>query len=160
MIDGIASIPSEAIDEYRDGARTGLGPQRMVPELYCSDLARSLSFWTDVLGFIVLYDRPEERFAFLDRNGAQLMIEEPVDPTRTLGSAAMTPPLGRGMNLQVDVEDVDRLHRVAAEAGVAIVLPLEECTYRRGGGSVTVRQFVVADPDGYLIRLSQLLGAR
>ncbi len=44
MIDGVASIPPEAIDKYRDGARTGLGPQRMVPELYCSDLARSLSF--------------------------------------------------------------------------------------------------------------------
>jgi catechol 2,3-dioxygenase-like lactoylglutathione lyase family enzyme len=47
---------------------------RLVPELYCSDFDRTLHFYTDLLGFTVLYARPEERFAYLEREGAELMI--------------------------------------------------------------------------------------
>jgi catechol 2,3-dioxygenase-like lactoylglutathione lyase family enzyme len=32
----------------------------LVPELYVSEIGRSLHFYTGVLGFAVLYDRPEE----------------------------------------------------------------------------------------------------
>ena len=35
----------------------------LVPELTVSDLGRSLAFWRDLVGFGVLYDRPEEGFA-------------------------------------------------------------------------------------------------
>jgi hypothetical protein len=55
---------------------------KLVPELYCSDFARSLKFYTGVLGFFVRYDRPEQRFAYLERDGAELMIEQTVDPGR------------------------------------------------------------------------------
>jgi hypothetical protein len=30
-------------------------------------------------------------------------------------------------------------------------------TYRTGAGAVTVRQFLVQDPDGYLLRFSEAL---
>ena len=39
---------------------------RLVPELYVSDFDESRRFYTDVLGFTILYSRPEERFAYLD----------------------------------------------------------------------------------------------
>jgi lactoylglutathione lyase len=40
---------------------------RLIPELDVSDLDRSLALYVDLIGFSVLYDRPEEeRFAFLD----------------------------------------------------------------------------------------------
>jgi hypothetical protein len=44
---------------------------RLIPELDVSDLDRSLNFYVKVVGFSVLYDRPEERFAFLDLDGAR-----------------------------------------------------------------------------------------
>lgn len=110
-----------------------------------------------MLGFKIEYDRAEERFAFLDRGGARLMIEQTVDPARRLILAEPVHPFGRGMNLQVPVDDVDALYEVVVAAGAPIVLPREEREYRRGTGSVRVRQFVVADPDGYLLRLSQVL---
>jgi catechol 2,3-dioxygenase-like lactoylglutathione lyase family enzyme len=50
---------------------------RLVPELVCSDLARSLDFYVGVLGFAVVYERTEERFAYLEREGAELMLEQP-----------------------------------------------------------------------------------
>ena len=43
---------------------------RLVPELYCSHFDRTLQFYAEVLGFTVLYARPEERFAYLEREGA------------------------------------------------------------------------------------------
>ena len=58
------------------------------PELDVSDLDCSLTFYVDVVGFSVLYDRPEERFAFLDLDGARLMLEEAAGPGRRFRSVA------------------------------------------------------------------------
>ena len=50
---------------------------RLVPELICSDLAPSLCFY-QLLGFEVAYERPRERIAYLKRDGADLMLEQPL----------------------------------------------------------------------------------
>ncbi|MEZ5374632.1 MAG: VOC family protein [Microthrixaceae bacterium] len=76
----------------------------LVPELDVTDLDASLGFYTDVLGFDVVFQRRAERFTYLERDGMELMVEGPT------------------------------------EAGN--------------------RQFVVADPDGYLWRPFRDLGVR
>jgi catechol 2,3-dioxygenase-like lactoylglutathione lyase family enzyme len=111
------------------------GNRKIVPELYCSDFPRSLQFYTEVLGFRVRYTRPAERFAYLY-------------------------PFGRGMNLEIGVDDVDAIYARAQAAGTIIFLPLEERWYRRDAAEVGNRQFVAMDPDGYLLRFAQDLGVR
>lgn len=145
---------------------------RLIPELYCSDFARSLAFYTDVLGFTVRYTREEERFAFLEREGAQIMIEQPaehfsVSPqgragegSRTWLAAALDHPYGRGINLQIEVADIASLHAAVVAAGCVVHVPLEDAWYRVGAFEVGSRQFVVQDPDGYLLRFFQALGER
>ncbi|MGO4722689.1 MULTISPECIES: bleomycin resistance protein [unclassified Inquilinus] len=133
---------------------------KLVPELYVSEIGRSLGFYTGVLGFAVRYDRPEERFAWLDRDGAALMLEQPVDAGRTWLAGPLEPPYGRGVNLQIEVADVDALHAAVLAAEAPLVLPLEERWYRRDDGETGNRQFVVRDPDGYLLRFFQDLGSR
>ena len=49
---------------------------RLIPELYCSDFERSFDFYTRIAGFTLLYKREEDRCAFFEREGAQLMIEQ------------------------------------------------------------------------------------
>jgi hypothetical protein len=49
---------------------------RLVPELLVTDIDKSLRFWRDVCGFTVLFDRPNEGFAYLDLDGAQIMLDE------------------------------------------------------------------------------------
>ena len=49
---------------------------------------------------------------------------------------------------------------LAALKGAALHLPVEERWYRAGDRDIGVRQFVVADPDGYLLRFSEPLGSR
>ncbi|HUY68553.1 MAG TPA: VOC family protein, partial [Alphaproteobacteria bacterium] len=49
---------------------------KITPELDVSDLQKSLVFYTGIAGFRMLYERPEEKFAYLDINGGGLMLEE------------------------------------------------------------------------------------
>ncbi|WP_372781247.1 bleomycin resistance protein [Phenylobacterium sp.] len=132
----------------------------LVPELDVTDLDLSLAFYCDVLGFVIRYARPEERFAYLQRDGAELMLEEAAGPGRRFRTAALEPPFGRGMNLQIRVADAGALCRKAAAAQARIVVDLEDRWYRRAEDEVGNRQFVVADPDGYLLRFYEDLGAR
>jgi catechol 2,3-dioxygenase-like lactoylglutathione lyase family enzyme len=81
----------------------------LVPELMVADIRRSLAFYLDVLGFQVMWQRPKDRFAYLGRDGAEIMLEQSVG--RHFLAALLEYPYGRGMNLQIRVADVDALHR-------------------------------------------------
>ena len=48
----------------------------LIPELTVKDLERTKTFYTDVLGFTVEYEREEDRFVFLSLEGNQLMFEQ------------------------------------------------------------------------------------
>ena len=130
---------------------------RLVPELIVSDLAQSLVFY-ESLGFAVLYERPEERFAYLDREGAHLMLQEPVG--RVFLAGELDAPFGRGVNFQIEAPDADALYDGARTLGAPVYLPIEEHWYRRGDREVGSRQFIVSDPDGYLLRFFQDIGDR
>ena len=127
----------------------------LVPELYVRDLARSLDFYCGALGFRIVYQRPEERFAYIERGGAELMLEEPIG--RTWLAGPLEAPYGRGVNFQIAVEDAASLRDAALAAGAPLILDLEEKTYLRDDEPVRVRQCVVQDPNGYLLRFSELL---
>jgi catechol 2,3-dioxygenase-like lactoylglutathione lyase family enzyme len=133
---------------------------RLIPELDVSDLDRSLAFYVGLVGFELAYDRPEERFAFLELAGAQLMLEEAAGPGRRFRNAPLERPFGRGVNFQIAVADAAALCARLVEAGIEPFLPLEERWYRRGAEELGVRQFATTDPDGYLLRFVSELGSR
>ena len=133
----------------------------LVPELSVGDLAASLAFYTGLLGFSCRYSRPEEGFAFLERAGAQIMLDQAGIGRDFDPGLSMSPrPWGRGMNLQIRVLAVEPLLAALSRAGWALSLPLEERWYRAGAEDLGNRQFVVADPDGYLLRFYEDLGRR
>lgn len=69
-------------------------------------------------------------------------------------------PFGKGVNVQIRVPILAPLVQALARHGVALYLPVEEKWYRIGAQEAGQRQFVVADPDGYLLRFFQPLGSR
>ena len=73
---------------------------------------------------------------------------------------ALEHPLGRGMNLQIKVADVDASYASVQAAGLSVIIPLEEHWYRQDQFEAGSRQFVTADPDGYLLRFFRELGGR
>lgn len=133
---------------------------KLVPELMVADIKQSLDFWTALIGFRVVYERPEVGFAYLDLDGAQIMLEQhdPLEGQWVTG--ALEAPLGRGINLQIAVDLVEPiLHRLAA-AQWPLFRACEDAWYRADAVEVGVREFLVQDPDGYLVRLAESLGER
>ena len=133
---------------------------KLVPEIYCSDFEKSLKFYTEILGFTIKYARLQERFAFLEREGAEIMIEQPMDKARTLIADELTYPYGRGVNFQITVSHAEALHAKVKNACVPIFWPLEDKWYQAGSFEIGNRQFVIMDPDGYVLRFAQTLGER
>jgi catechol 2,3-dioxygenase-like lactoylglutathione lyase family enzyme len=122
-----------------------------------SDRAASLDFYVRILGFAVRYDRPAERFSYLDFGGAELMIEQETDFWAT---ALRERPYGRGVNLQIEVESIAPILERLQRAGVTLFRPVEDAWYRAGDRYTGNRQFLVQDPDGYLLRFFEDLGER
>ena len=133
---------------------------RLIPELDVSDLDQSLHFYKTLGGFEIVYERPEERFAMLSLEGAYLMLEEASGPGRRFGTAPLERPFGRGVNFQIQVSNVELIYDRMIDAKVEILVSLEERWYRSDEFELGNRQFVVADPDGYLLRFFSDLGSR
>lgn len=66
-------------------------------------------------------------------------------------------PLGRGINLQIDVADLQPLYQALLANDVPLRLSPETVDYRTGDSWIRVRQLMIQDPDGYLLRFSQVL---
>lgn len=133
---------------------------QLIPELDVTNLEQSLHFYVNTIGFSVKYERSEERFVMLDLEGAALMLEEAAGPGRRFRTAPLEKPFGRGVNFQIQVSDVDSIYKKVLASQSEIIVPLEERWYRSGAKELGNRQFVVADPDGFLLRLYSDLGSR
>ena len=82
------------------------------------------------------------------------------DTDRNWISGALEFPYGRGINLQIETDNVDDLYDRVNKSGARVFLPLEEKWYRADEQQLGNRQFIVMDPDGYLLRFFQDLGER
>lgn len=124
----------------------------LVPELSVSDIAASRHFYCAVLGFSVVYERPEEGFAYLALGAAEIMLDQ-MGTGRDWVTGRLEHPFGRGINFQIEVGAVAPMLDSLAAAGIDLFQPLEVKSYRVGESDVVQRQFCVQDPDGYLLRL-------
>lgn len=129
----------------------------LVPELLVSDLDRSLDFWCGLCGFTVRYMRPVERFAYIELGSAHLMLEQ-LGVGRNWVTAPLEAPLGRGINFQITVPRIASITSALASAGIALFMQPERKWYQVGDGEVEVEQFLIKDPDGYLLRFQSPLG--
>lgn len=132
----------------------------LVPELIVSDLTQSLRFYCDVLGFNVEYDREEDKFAFLSFGNSQIMLEEDWHTESPWRVGPLEPPFGRGMNLSIECPDALALASALEQAGYTLRQGIEERWYRSNDEHRGQRNFLVLDPDGYLLRFAQDLGGR
>ena len=131
----------------------------LTPELMCTNIKTSLAFYTGILGFSIQYQREEKGFAMLERQGARIMLDEIIPGSkRSWIAAPLEVPFGRGINFQIETTAVDDLYARVQKAEAIIFLPMEEKWYRADDVEVGNRQFIVQDPDGYLLRFFQDLG--
>ncbi|AVO52430.1 VOC family protein [Ectopseudomonas mendocina] len=132
----------------------------LTPELLVHNLSTSLGFYCDLLGFKVLFERVEQGFVAIGLGEAALMLEQIADNLDSDDPWVVGPldaPLGRGINLQITVDDIERLHQRLLQSDQRPRLPLEDVSYQAGAQLLKVRQFMLQDPDGYLLRFSQII---
>ncbi len=129
----------------------------VVPELGVTDISASLAFWCGVVGFRVVYDRPDARFAYLALGDAQIMLCELNGRWET---AETSRPFGRGLNLQIMVEHLAPIVAGLEAAGWPIYEGPSDAWYRVGPELRGQREVLIMDPDGYLLRFSEFLGQR
>lgn len=85
------------------------------------------------------------------------MIEQTDEPWLT---GAMEKPYGRGINLQIEVTSTKPLLDALRRLNWPLYRELYDAWYRVGEKQSGNRQFLVQDPDGYLLRFFENLGER
>lgn len=129
----------------------------LIPEFGCSDFEKSKDFYINFLGFKVEYDRPEDKFCFLSLGPVQLMLEEQNGHWDT---GSMEYPYGRGVNFQLNISSITPVLDSLRRHGYPLFREPEERWYRKGEEEVGMREFLVQDPDGYLLVIKETLGVR
>ena len=124
----------------------------LVPELSVTDIERSKWFYTELLGFRLEYERINDKFAFLSLNHAQLMIEEINGHWET---DLLEYPLGRGVNFQITGADIPPIVNRLNKHAIALFREPFVSEYTTGETIIKEIEFLIQDPDGYLLRFSQ-----
>ena len=141
-----------------NGAPPRTGWARMVVELHVNDLAASLSFWRDVLGFETAFERADERFVYLEHaQGHQIMLCQRHGRFET---GPLDRPLGQGAMLQMYLEDIAPVLQALTARNWPIYLGPREVWRRTGDRESGQREVFVQDPDGYLIMVAHNIGER
>lgn len=130
---------------------------KLIPELSVSDIDKSLKFYTEILDFKIEYKRKVPKFVFLSFLGSQIMLEE-VNNNWNVGK--LEHPFGRGINLQIEVDDIKPVLDSLKKNKYKIKFGLKDNWYEKNGILLGCREFLVMDPDGYLLRFSQNIGTK
>lgn len=128
---------------------------QMIPEFDVFNLEDSLHFYVDLIGFHVEYDRPEDRFAFLQLEGVQFMIQEIDSENMKWNTGELKYPLGIGINFQIDVTNIDEIYDRLKKDNYEIFVQMEDHWYRKDNILMGCREFLVQDPNGFVLRFSQ-----
>lgn len=129
-----------------------------IPELSVTNLENSLNFYKTA-GFKVEYDRPENKFAFISLGEIQFMLQEIANNDKW-DVAPLSYPFGNGINFQLEVENLDEIYNSFKNSNYKITFDIEENWYRQDNKLLGNKEFLIQDPDGYLLRFSEDLGEK
>ena len=122
----------------------------LIPELSVSNIDNSIKFYKDI-GFEIIYERKENKFCFLQLEKNQIMIEQVNDNWNT---SVLEYPFGRGINISMSVGNVDLYYDKIVKSGVKIFRDMKISKYRVDNTIYEDKEFLIQDPDGYLLRFN------
>lgn len=129
-----------------------------IPELSVTNLKKSLKFYKTI-GFKIEYERPENKFALISLEDIQFMLQE-LSNDEKWNVAPLTYPFGNGINFQLEVGNLEEIYNKLKEENYKIAFDIEENWYRQADKLLGNKEFLVQDPDGYLLRFSEDLGKK
>ncbi len=121
--------------------------EQLVCEIVVRDIKRSVAFYRS-LGFELLRDDGD--FVELTWEDHRLFLAE-ISAFQGVGPGERVQPAEfPAANVRVMVPNVDDCWKVAGDVGAAVVVPIGDRYYG-------LRDFTIADPDGFGIRFASLL---
>lgn len=131
---------------------------KSIPELSVTNLENSLKFYKTI-GFKIEYDRPENKFVFISLGKIQFMLQE-ISNNDKWNIMELTYPFGNGINFQLEVDNVNEIYKNLKDNNYKITFEIEENWYRQGNRLLGNKEFLIQDPDGYLLRFFEDLGEK
>lgn len=122
----------------------------LIPELSVSNIDKSKQFYLE-LGFKIKYERPENKFVFLELEKNQIMLEE---QNNNWNTGNMEYPFGRGINISMSISDVEKMYNDLKNKNFEFFLDLEVHNYKVDEMEYSDKEFLIQDPDGYLLRFN------
>ena len=122
---------------------------RLTPNLVVADVARSVTFYRDVLGFTLEQTVPDAApfvFASMRSGGVEIFLNAP-DAAAAEYQAFAGRPIGGTLTMFIEVVDIRSAYETLGDR-VKIVMPLEHKWYG-------VTEFAFADPDGWVITYAE-----
>ncbi len=69
-------------------------------------------------------------------------------------------PFGRGINFQIEVKDINPILQSLKKNEISLFQNPKDNWYRKANKLLGCQEFLVQDPDGYLLRFSQDIGIK
>ena len=123
----------------------------LIPELSVFDILQTKNFYEE-LGFKIEYERQEEKFVFMSFQDSQFMFEQIHDEGWNTGELIY--PLGRGINFSIAVDDIEELYQLVKSLNIELYRELTRNIYQVNGIEETQIEFLIQDPNGYLLRFT------
>ena len=123
----------------------------MIPELSVFDIERTKKFYRE-LGFKIEYERTEDKFVFMSFQKSQFMFEQIHDDGWNIGELVY--PLGRGINFSIAVDDIEELYKLVNHLNIELYRELTRNIYQVNGIEEMQIEFLIQDPNGYLLRFT------
>lgn len=122
----------------------------LIPELSVTDIDISKQFY-EKIGFKIIYERKENKFCFIQLEENQIMIEE-INNNWDVGE--MEYPFGRGINISMTINDIEQYYNNLKSNNIIIFKDLEIHKYKVNDIIYEDKEFLIQDPDGYLLRFN------
>lgn len=122
----------------------------LIPELSVTNIEKSKEFYLN-LGFKIMYERKEDKFCFLYLEDNQIMIEE-INNNWNVGE--MKYPFGNGINISMKVSDIDSFYESIISKKIVLFRKIKTSKYRVDDIIYEDKEFLLQDPDGYLLRFN------
>ena len=123
----------------------------LIPELSVFDILQTKNFYEE-LGFKIEYERQEEKFVFMSFQDSQFMFEQIHDDG--WNTEELIYPLGRGINFSIAVDDIEKLYTLVKNKKLEIYKKLTKSVYLVNGIEEIQMEFLIQDPNGYLLRFT------
>ena len=123
--------------------------KKLTPNLLVSSVERSLAFYVDTLGFsrgMTVPDASPFVFASVTGGAVEIFLNDAAAAMKEYPAFAGR-PIGATGTLYIEVEGVDALHD-RLKSQVTIVMRIATQFYG-------MREFAIADPDGYVITFAE-----